>query len=150
VNYAHQRGVIHRDLKPDNIFVLSELEDPVVSDSSGSYPAVKVLDFGLARIMEPDGVDASRLSHAGEIKGTLQYMSPEQVSGNLDGFDVRTDVYSLGIILFELLYGCPPYDVRNLSASEAIRIICEVPAQPLKSHRKMSRDLVTISIKMLE
>src|SRR5262245_20592075 len=92
ISYAHQRGVIHRDLKPANILVTDESEER----SPESRSEVKVLDFGLARITDPEATGASTLSEIGHIKGTLPYMSPEQVRGVPDEIDVRADVYALG------------------------------------------------------
>ncbi|HMB29414.1 MAG TPA: serine/threonine-protein kinase, partial [Blastocatellia bacterium] len=91
ISYAHQRGVIHRDLKPSNILVIDESEDQSMCGSGSGRGEVKVLDFGLARIIDSDAAGASALSGIGQIKGTLPYMSPEQVRGATDEIDVRAD-----------------------------------------------------------
>jgi len=95
---AHGRGIIHRDLKPENIVLL---------DRAGAPDFVKILDFGLARMAHGSGSDAEKLTEANQFFGTPMYMSPEQVgASDLDG---RSDLYSLGIILFEMLVGQPPF-----------------------------------------
>jgi serine/threonine protein kinase len=132
VNYAHQRGVIHRDLKPSNI---------VVTDAGP-----KILDFGLARITDADVAGATVMSEAGAIHGTLSYMSPEQTRGDSREIDLRTDVYSLGVVLYELLSGRLPYNTRGMSVVQAIRVICEEPPKPLD----VDADLATILAKALE
>ncbi|MCH8853352.1 MAG: protein kinase, partial [Planctomycetes bacterium] len=114
VQYAHHRGVIHRDLKPSNILI----------DSDGNP---KVLDFGLAKqLLGP--VDTI-VSLTQEVIGTLPYMSPEQAKGNPDHIDMRTDVYALGVILYETLTGHYPYPVAG-NVAEVLKHIAETPPTP--------------------
>ncbi len=150
VQYAHQRGVIHRDLKPSNIIVTDEGSVSGVSSSASgatATPTVKILDFGLARITEEDIV-MTQITEVGVIKGTLPYMSPEQARGDTEAIDIRTDVYALGIILYEMLSGRRPYDVARSGLLEAVRVICEDPPAPLSStwggSRKLDPDIETI------
>jgi eukaryotic-like serine/threonine-protein kinase len=153
VTYAHQRGVIHRDLKPSNIFILREFE-PSGSGSMPQSPGIKILDFGLARITETDLAVSTIGTEIGAIQGTLPYMSPEQVRGNPDEIDVRSDVYSLGVILYEMIAGRRPYDTDRAMLHEAMRVICETPPAPLSKSwsgtKKLDRDLETIVGKALE
>ncbi len=136
VHHGHQKGIIHRDLKPGNILV----------DDSGH---VKVIDFGVARAT--DNPDATQHTIAGQMVGTLQYMSPEQCGVESADLDIRSDVYSLGLVLYELLCDKPPYDVANVPLHEAARIIREEPpARPGHASREMRGDLETITLKALE
>lgn len=115
VQHAHQRGVIHRDLKAGNLLV----------DRDGH---VKVIDFGIARLV--DAGEDGGVTLAGEIVGTLEAMSPEQVDGRRTEIDTRTDVYALGVVLYELATGCPPHRMFGLSLQEVARCIREVEPPP--------------------
>ncbi len=116
VSYAHQKGIIHRDLKPSNIIV----------DHDGTP---KVLDFGLAKQLDNEG---DMLSMTGQIMGTLPYMSPEQVKGNHAEVDTRTDIYALGIILYQLLTGQFPYAVDGQMADVLKNIAESAPTPPME------------------
>jgi len=114
--YAHQRGFVHRDLKPDNVFLVSEPPD-----------FVKVLDFGFVKLVEPTPDDDSmnaQLTRSGAVFGTPAYMSPEQIAS--DKIDATSDVYSLGITIFEMLAGFRPFDGEN---SDVLRshLMTELP-----------------------
>jgi tetratricopeptide (TPR) repeat protein len=137
VQYAHQQGVIHRDLKPGNILV----------DDAGNP---KILDFGVARSTDSD-LQVTLQTGFGEVVGTVPYMSPEQVSGNPDDLDTRSDVYSLGVVLYEMVSGKLPHDLSGKTLAEAARIITESDPKSLGGvNRALRGDVETIVGKALE
>ncbi len=149
ISYAHQNGVIHRDLKPSNIFVL-EAGDTTASSSPSLRPPAKILDFGLARLMTPD-TEGSTLTETGMVQGSIQYMSPEQARGDTAHIDVRSDIYSLGIILYLMLSGHHPYLDPGTGILDALAKIIHAPPRPLRTwFRRLDEDLETITQKTLD
>jgi eukaryotic-like serine/threonine-protein kinase len=136
VQHAHERGIIHRDLKPGNILV----------DENGQP---KILDFGLARVTDSDA-QATRQTDIGQLLGTLAYMSPEQVLADPLALDTRSDVYALGVILYEVLAGKLPYQLsRHLP--EVVQTIQQVDPVPLSTVSRIYRgDIETIVARALE
>ncbi|MHC4106898.1 MAG: serine/threonine protein kinase [Planctomycetota bacterium] len=135
VTYAHQRGIIHRDLKPSNIMI-DRNDEPLV------------LDFGLAKMVPSDGSEQSE-AMTSEFVGTLAYASPEQIRGACSEVDVRSDVYSLGVILYELLTGRRPYQFQGGLAQAAQLIERSDPARPASIAAHLDRDLEAIALKAL-
>jgi eukaryotic-like serine/threonine-protein kinase len=165
VQHAHQKGVIHRDLKPSNVLVTEQDGNPVP----------KVIDFGIAKATDKWAVENTLLTQFGQIIGTPEYASPEQAD-TLGKIDEASDVYSLGVILYELLIGAVPFEtatLRNAGLAEMLRILREEEAPPLPRkltslgaaasevaarrqtdpaslHRLVSGDLNSIAMKALE
>lgn len=138
VQHAHLMGVIHRDLKPANIMV----------ENTGQP---KVLDFGIARATDVDMQTATLATEAGQLIGTVPYMSPEQISGDPHAIDTRSDVYALGVIFYELLSGQMPLIVSDKTIPEAIRIIQQDEPRALGMvNPQLKGDLQTIAAKALE
>jgi len=135
IRHAHQNGVIHRDLKPSNILVAKD-----------GRP--RVVDFGLARTILGESTFQT-LSTEGEVTGTPAYMSPEQAAGLHGHLDTRTDVYSLGVVLYELLTGEFPYDVTTSTLQTLENIRENEPIRPSKFARHLDRDLQAIILKAL-
>lgn len=125
IHHAHVKGVVHRDLKPSNIMVRAD-------------GRVAVLDFGIARVLDDDGAR----TREGELIGTPVYMSPEQARMRPDEVDTRSDVYALGVILYELVSGTLPYDVRGRSLPAVVRTICEDDPRPLGGERRGDLDAI--------
>jgi hypothetical protein len=165
VQHAHQKGTIHRDLKPSNVLV-------AVQDDG--IPVPKVIDFGVAKAIDQKLIDQTLVTGHGILIGTPEYMSPEQAASSGEDIDTRTDVYSLGIIFYELLAGAPPLDLHQIALEEFLRRLRETeppkpstkirtqdPAQstevarkrhtePLALARQIKGDLDSIALKALE
>ena len=135
VQHAHGKGVIHRDIKPSNILV----------GTQDGRPHSKVIDFGIAKATNSKLTDKTLFTEHQQVIGTLQYMSPEQAEGSPD-IDTRTDVYSLGILLYELLTGSTPFDrktIQNAMYGEVQRMIREV--EPPRPSTRLSQSLDTLA-----
>ena len=129
VHHAHQKGIIHRDLKPSNIMVTMH----------DGQPVPKVIDFGIAKATDQRLTEHTVFTRYAEMIGTPQYMSPEQAEMSGLDIDIRTDIYSLGIVLFEMLTGTPPFDsktLRHAAMGEIQRIIRE--EEPLRPSTRIS------------
>ncbi|MCG3127867.1 MAG: Serine/threonine-protein kinase PknD [Phycisphaerae bacterium] len=135
VNAAHLRGVIHRDLKPGNVRI----------DNEG---APHILDFGLAKVAASDA-EAAAMTMTGQFVGSLPWASPEQAEGAPGKLDVRTDVYSLGVILYQMLTGRFPYEVIGNMRDVLDRIMRAAPIRPRDIRREISDELETIVLKCL-
>lgn len=137
IHHGHLNGIIHRDIKPGNILV-------------DEAALVKVIDFGVARVLD-EGADATEhRTGTGIVLGTLRYMSPEQVASAGDHVDARSDVYSLGVVLYELLTGALPYDLEGLSIyqmADAIRT--SAPNLPSRVSRFLKGDIESIVLRTL-
>ena len=135
VQHAHQKGLIHRDLKPGNILVSTQ----------DNKPYAKVIDFGIAKATAAKLTEKTLFTAEAQFIGTPQYMSPEQAEGSLD-IDTRTDVYALGVLLYELLTGVTPFDPKSLRSAayaEMQRIIREV--EPPSPSTRISQNSATIA-----
>ncbi len=132
VHHGHQRGIVHRDLKPGNILV----------DSGGR---AKIIDFGVARATDSDMAAAAHQTEVGQIIGSLQYMSPEQFDADPNDIDTRSDVYALGVVLYEMLSGKLPYEIYGSRIHEAAALVREAePVMLGRLDRELAGDLETI------
>jgi serine/threonine protein kinase len=138
VAHGHELGVVHRDLKPSNILV----------EATG---IPKIIDFGIARTVGDTSKTMTAITELGQLIGTLQYMSPEQIEADPATIDRRTDVYALGIVLYELLTGSRPYELSSHRIVEAARIIRRHKfVSPLKLNTELSPDIVRVIKTCLE
>lgn len=138
VEHGHSHKVIHRDLKPGNILI-------------DQYGEPKIIDFGIAHAAELDVSQQTMQTETGNLVGTLQYMAPEQVDTRPQDLDGRCDVYALGVLLYKMTTGKPPYDLEALPVFEAIRIIREEsPKRPSEINSDVKGDLETVILKAME
>jgi len=136
VQHAHQKGIVHRDLKPANILVT--LVD--------GKPIPRIIDFGVAKALSGKLTDEPLSTHFGAIVGTIEYMAPEQAGLTIDDVDTRADIYSLGVILFELLTGLRPFNpkrLRRIARDEILRIIREEEPPSLASRLSTDESLAS-------
>ena len=137
IQHAHQKGIIHRDIKPSNVLVTMYDDKPVP----------KVIDFGVAKAIEQRLTEKTLFTQFGALVGTFEYMSPEQAEMNAFGVDTRSDIYSLGVLLYELLTGTTPLErqrLREAALDEMVRLIREEepprPSMRLSSSERPAED----------
>lgn len=152
VGFAHERGILHRDLKPSNILIIDP-NTPSAEDPSGSHEThrnsadwiPKVTDFGLSIAMDAD----HDLTHSNMVLGTPAYMSPEMTLSSIDGGTPASDIYALGVVLYESLTGRPPFQAENSLQTLAL-VRDQLPVSPRTLIPGLPRDLETICLKCLE
>src|SRR5258707_7533079 len=138
IQHAHQKGIIHRDIKPSNVLVTMYDDKPVP----------KVIDFGVAKAVEQRLTEKTLFTQFGALVGTFEYMSPEQAEMNAFGVDTRSDIYSLGVLLYELLTGTTPLERKRLRAAaldELVRLIREEEAPRPSARLSSSNNLLKIA-----
>ena len=135
---AHALGIIHRDLKPTNIHL---------EPRGNERDFVKVLDFGIAKILNDSDIDNSDLTQAGQMIGTLDYMSPEQMVGGM--CDASSDIYTLGVVMYEMIAGCKPYDDANSAAAALAAVLTTTPPR-LATRAVVTPDVDQVVMRCLE
>lgn len=139
VQHAHQKGIIHRDIKPSNVLV-THVDDK---------PVPKLIDFGIAKATELRLTEKTMFTEMGQFIGTPVYMSPEQADPIGVDIDTRSDIYSLGVVLYELLTGVTPFDIKTLRGAaldEIKRIIREDdPSKPITRLSSLGKELDTVA-----
>ena len=142
VQHAHSKGILHRDIKPSNVLV-THLDNK---------PQCKIIDFGIAKALDESMLDTISMTSAGAMVGTPQYMSPEQMGSDTD-VDTRTDVYSIGVLMYELFAGQSPFSLSGTSQSipALLRAIDETdPHPPSESTKNLSQDLDWITLRAMD
>jgi eukaryotic-like serine/threonine-protein kinase len=138
IQHAHQKGIIHRDIKPSNVLVTMYDDKPVP----------KVIDFGVAKAIEQRLTEKTLFTRFGALVGTFEYMSPEQAEMNAFGVDTRSDIYSLGVLLYELLTGTTPLEpkrLREAALDQLVRLIKEEEAPRPSARLSSSQNLTKIA-----
>ena len=138
IQHAHLKGVIHRDITPRNILAFA---------GPGGEPGLKVIDFGLAKAMGQGLTAQTMVTEIGQMVGTADYMSPEQADPTGSGVDTRTDIYSLGVLLYELMSGAKPFDLANRARQEIQQIIQheDPPAPSVRLSSQSTKDAAAAS-----